>query len=75
MTEPKDKNDKQEESIVLLPCPFCGSIDIGFDMVPAYSLDSSYGVFGCRDCGARFETQNNVVSRSDIETWNTRSGR
>lgn len=24
MTEPKDRTDKQEESIVLLPCPFCG---------------------------------------------------
>lgn len=39
----------------LLPCPFCGGTNIGEDYVETYSLDSSYFIFGCYDCGARFE--------------------
>lgn len=44
--------------VVLKPCPFCGSTDIGEDYIQTYSVDSSYDVFGCRGCGARFENGN-----------------
>lgn len=38
-----------------LPCPFCGSSNIGNKYIETYSTDSSYDTFGCKDCGARFE--------------------
>lgn len=41
--------------VELLPCPFCGGTNVGEDWVTTYSVDSSYAVFGCRDCGARYE--------------------
>lgn len=50
----------------LLPCPFCGSHDIGNRHVVTYSVDSSYDVFGCKDCGVGFVDGN-------AEEWNIRA--
>ena len=49
----------------LLPCPFCGSTNIGDEHIVTYSTDSSYDVFGCNVCGARFED-------GTPEEWNRR---
>lgn len=54
------------ELVELLPCPFCGGRDIGHQWIETYSTDSSYDVFGCRSCGARFE-------EGDAAQWNTRA--
>lgn len=50
----------------LKPCPFCGGNDIGHSYIETYSTDSSYDVFGCRSCGARFED-------GSEKDWNTRA--
>lgn len=50
----------------LKPCPFCGSNNIGHEHITTYSTDSSYDVFGCNDCGARFED-------GTPEEWNRRA--
>lgn len=52
--------------VELLPCPFCGGTNVGEDWVTTYSVDSSYAVFGCRDCGARYED-------GGPNEWNRRS--
>lgn len=52
--------------ITPLPCPFCGGNNIVNSFVETYSTDSSYDVFGCDDCGARFEDGN-------VEMWNRRA--
>ena len=62
-----------KDDTVLLPCPFCGGSNIGFSWIESYSLDSSYGTFGCRDCDANFRTEQNSVSFCDIQRWNTRN--
>lgn len=49
----------------LLPCPFCGGTNIGERHVQTYSVDSSYDVFGCEDCGAQ-------VPDWTAEEWNRR---
>lgn len=54
------------DKIELLPCPFCGGIDIGHSYIEAHSCDSSYRVFGCISCGARFEA-------GDAQNWNRRA--
>lgn len=54
------------DKIELLPCPFCGGIDIGHSYIETYSCDSSYRVFGCISCGARFE-------EGDAQNWNRRA--
>lgn len=54
------------DKIKLLPCPFCGGIDIGHSYIETYSCDSSYRVFGCISCGARFE-------EGDAQNWNRRA--
>lgn len=50
----------------LKACPFCGGTDIGSSYIETYSTDSSYDVFGCRSCGARFED-------GSEKDWNTRT--
>ena len=52
--------------VKLLPCPFCGGTDVGESHISTYSVDSSYDVFGCRSCGARFEG-------GSAAEWNTRA--
>jgi hypothetical protein len=50
----------------LKACPFCGGNDIGEDYVEAYSIDSSFSVFGCRTCGGCFREE------AITEKWNSR---
>lgn len=52
--------------IVPLPCPFCGSTNIGDDQTVTYSIDSSYDTFGCLDCCA-------VFVNGDCADWNRRA--
>ena len=59
--------------VELLPCPFCGSSDIGYSYIETYSLGSSYGTLGCNSCGCNFPTQHDdAVSDDEIRRWNTR---
>lgn len=58
----------------LRECPFCGSQHIGFDFVETYSTDSSYGIFGCRECGFHINTSDDrCESAEEISAWNRRS--
>lgn len=54
----------------LLPCPFCGGEAIDW-YVEAYSLDSSYEMFGCKSCGVGFDTGRDA---ENVAAWNTRAG-
>ena len=70
MNERKDQTDKQEQSIVLLPCPFCGG--------PAGCIESdSYGAchLGCtvEDCSGYSWPSDESELRERIDRWNTRS--
>lgn len=56
-----------------LPCPFCGSSDVGHKHHAAYSSDSNFGTFGCLVCGAGFIAQDDYEeSPADIAEWNRR---
>jgi Lar family restriction alleviation protein len=55
----------------LQPCPFCGSLNLGFEESPNYSAETNYyGVTVMCECGAQGATGNNN-SEATIK-WNTR---
>lgn len=55
----------------LKPCPFCGSESIGSSYVETYSVDSSYHIFGCGNCGANFPCYY-ADGRDVMAAWNKR---
>lgn len=52
----------------LLPCPFCGSIEVELDLVSLCSKRYSIVCRWCRALGPRHSTEEDTV-----ESWNRRS--
>lgn len=52
---------------ILLPCPFCGSTDIG------YVTNDDYEFIMCDGCGAGVSRADSMPERSPLEVWNMRS--
>ena len=68
-------DDLISHAAALLPCPFCGGKNIGWEYRSAYSTDSSYAFFGCLDCqmGSDSANENNRMCPHDVKQWNTRA--
>jgi len=75
MTEPKEPNDKQEQSIVLLPCPCCGDTPVRqtYEGEAADQIHKiEIGVVRCLDCGLSMETS---CGQPEADArWNRRYG-
>ena len=72
MSEPNERNDKQEQSIVLLPCPHCGC---GGEVVCEQEHDhdgSTYTIrkIQCMECNACGNACS--IMEWTIDAWNTR---
>lgn len=57
------------------PCPFCGGKNIGWKWREAYSCDSSYAFFGCKDCGIGSDdaSKQEEMHPEDVAAWNRRA--
>ena len=67
MTKQKDQTDKQEESIVLLPCPFCGGR-------PELYVSNDWGVHDVRCSQCHVTTRCFLEPGTSTATWNRRDG-
>ena len=57
----------------LKPCPFCGSENIGSWWVDNYSMNSSYGMFGCESCNLGLDDSDNASDNDLAIGWNRRT--